>query len=84
MSKSTILAIIILALATCYGFFHAGRYFERREVTENLRGMFENTTDADFIIPDDLEFGGEMAVGNCVYGKGGDYMTKLGRYTYNW
>lgn len=84
MKKTTIATIILLGLAVIYGAWHYGRYYEKQQINVWVKGMFENTTDADFIIPDDLQYGGEIATGNCIYGKGGEYMTYLAKYAYNW
>lgn len=79
------MTLFVFLLTLLYMVFHIGRYYEKQQVIKNLQSMFENTTDADFIIPDNLPYGGEMAIGNCVYGeKGGESMTKLGKYTYGW
>jgi len=50
---------------------------ERHEIRRIVKQIGENTTDADFIIPDNMRDGGKIAWGNCIFGEGLDGWFKL-------
>lgn len=77
---SNIAIITIVIFAFLYGIWHFGRYYEKQQIKAIVSNIYQNTTDADFIIPSDLEYGGEIATGNCIFGKGLDYQYQLSSY----
>lgn len=78
---TAIIGITILLIG-----FYGGRYFERQPIVKNLKTIYDNTTDAEFIIPDDLPQGGKTTIGNCVFNTKESTKANifLARYTYNW
>ena len=75
-----IFMVATLIFAFLYGIWHFGRYYEKQQIKAIVNNMYQNMTDADFIIPSDLEYGGGIATGNCIFCKGLNYQYQLSRY----
>ncbi len=75
MSDTTkvILVVAVLGLA-----FQLGRVYEHNEARKHIEAMGKEVMDAEYIIPDNLPYAGEIAVGNCS--PVGESWTQLFRY----
>ena len=78
---SNIFAVVFMALVFLYGAYHIGRWHEKQLVNDRFNDLYRFVVDADFIIPNDLEYGGEIATGRCIYGTGLDQEISLLDYT---
>lgn len=72
-----IIACVLGAWCLLVCAFIGGAAYERRQIRGIVEKIGNNTTDAEFIIPEDMPYGNERAMGNCVYGDGLDEWFKL-------
>lgn len=88
MSKRTIIFIAFyLLFVALYGSFKIGKWHERQHIKGILQSMYMWTSDADFIIPPNIQMTlggkegdeGDTMQGNCIYGPGIAKQTELSR-----
>ncbi len=70
----------VLAVALLYLVWHLGRWYELNQARQYIENVGKNTVDAEFIIPDDLPYAGEIAVGNCVTGDSWYHLFQYGGF----